>query len=1106
MLKNKVVLSLGQPTVNAIENFWSVDPQSNSNEPYPRNSKEMSPEALEQQKRLTSPQLDSKQSSASVIADFLELTKPVQQKSVDGESVAGPPSSSERSGTSLIADFLGDEIPVQQKSVDGESVAGPPSSSERSGTSLIADFLGDEIPVQQKSVDGESVAGPPSSSERSGTSLIADFLGDEIPVQQTSVDGEEYKGPSSRGPGIGGVNDSMKRATKSYNGKEKRERSKSKDKRVLHELPFQVLTGRSGILSGGLAKEKRRWETPVSEKRMAVLLAELNRKGLLEYRDEDLYWSFSARKFWTKSELIPYKFNGPEQLKIKNYNVTIGTMYEVKLLQTAGTNLGTVRVQFSRLDELWMAHAVLLERPKFRVKDPEKLLFAHPLNKSKKLPIITRRVPSGENVRFLAPGHSYEDRQICSMMPEYQFEPAYDSDGYCNEKFVPTMSGGRHRFALEKETLTKLKLKASLELRTFPYKGTVLLCPETGDIVERVRVPCWSTVPLSNTESLSSQIHPKIGKGVLTHDPDGTSSPKRIIVGHPIEPGLDFRKFPPKYSDIHTIEALQDKTGYINEDTKSSKFTFSSQFIRLAPILEHGVNHHPDLRLKYLACTTRDLETTIGPAFDLSSRISGKFPAEHILRVPERPPKIPSVPNMKGKQFVYGEEMPSLAEQTDEIVSEEVDARRSLVLSELAWKRRPGITDERLLELFNLHIESFRTMQQHFYHFIGKNPHGEKVYTIDFSVLRLRPHEQLILYELQYVINHVNEDMREYRLSAAHDRLMFFLENRLFREYFQIVSSEIIDMILREDVVYRHSKDRYSFWDSPRGYTLAAVYWKVVYLLDRLLHPFWPLITECMNNIDEKDPYKPMACLFYPCTNIAAPDYDLSKGYPIFVSPKEDIRFKNPDLGMPVISDVGFMTKDTTEDLSIVYEVLKAFQYLRYESRKKILEKNAQDPDYLVSPKDKHLLVTNPILASESIGSDNVYPDYNYQNFYKDRGGDTSRIGIIVLKGYDRDSPLGRLLGVYMEDIARRAQLATIQILGDDQGLSNVIVSFKIADSASVHLVSKLPSSSSQPEAESSTSSGQPEAESSSSSSQSEADSSTSSSLPEADSPPLKQL
>lgn len=187
--------------------------------------------------------------------------------------------------------------------------------------------------------------------------------------------------------------------------------------------------------------------------------------------------------------------------------------------------------------------------------------------------------------------------------------------------------------------------------------------------------------------------------------------------------------------------------------------------------------------------------------------------------------------------------MPSLNGNLSEIEAS-ADVMRSALISGSESDITANVFDETTLSRYILHLEHYNTLFQYFKFFIGPEPTGRRIYRMDFSEFRLRPHEQMILYELQHLINTINKDIKGFRARDAHERVFKFFDNRLYREYFQIVKSEIENMIANGELEFSTERNKFSFWSDSRGYTLSAVFWKVIYLFNHLLHPFWPIFTE----------------------------------------------------------------------------------------------------------------------------------------------------------------------------------------------------------------------------------------------------------------------
>ncbi|KAK9451625.1 uncharacterized protein V1518DRAFT_409067 [Limtongia smithiae] len=878
------------------------------------------------------------------------------------------------------------------------------------------------------------------------------------------------------------------------------EPTKSED---LHQDAGQEdnMSFRPHLLTGDILKKERQSKMLSDKYRNRLLSSEFLRKllhhGLIYRSPTDLWWSSQARDYFQNDEVINYEFTGPCRLKISDkYLVPIGMRYTVRLNTSQGSSVTHLDVSFHRLDTLWAAQAVLLEVPD-TAEVSDYFEVGHPLEPTFRLPVIVRRFHSSgfqARARFLIPGHDSTDHAICIGCNDLQINvgPMYNEAGiWLNMQHFRDLKG-LHKYDTVGQAFVILRKNSDLQFSSTPYSGTLPICRITGDLLDRRPVLGWfAHVPSVSRNSIVNGLFASAAGSeslIRTAREYLCNRQPPVLVGY--DQDLLFAS---RSSESLPLIILDGKP-IIAPTGQFLPAVYARRFQEISDIAIRG--QWKSSVLSYYVCTAESFTTKFAPATALAIAMNNNIPAKRVILLNKLSPSQPAPPT-SSRQNIHGQVVTPIAHWKKTYRKFGVDALRITLLQKSLPAEVPTTTvvEDKLIEPA-LQVSLLWKMYRWFQRNIGTHGLGVPVHLIDFSVMKLLPHEQQILYDLQALIFDVDKDFNDYRPVDALNRLLDFLENRFYREYFQIVQAEVAHLTGRQELSYDSVQKKYLFWSNSRGYVLASTCLKTLDFVLRMLHPFMPVITDVINLQLSSDYFgrRTLDASYYPCTNIAAPSFDLEIALPKFVMPDCDIRYQNPPNGMPFYSDVGYIAPAVSQALNKIYDVIKALQFLRWKSQLEmtgtkedssnsnksqnssglsdisdaerenteievrmpegiIASWNSNPPIFGQKRTDDIQWIESRHFAAAGITKSNIRPSFDYQEFSKLTYLDPKVSGILVLDGAEGVDRQTRMFSLYRTDIGRSARLWTFEVYSTDPEPTEVIDSLTLSHDMKVYLV-----------------------------------------------------
>ncbi|KAK9369936.1 hypothetical protein V1509DRAFT_617995 [Lipomyces kononenkoae] len=744
-------------------------------------------------------------------------------------------------------------------------------------------------------------------------------------------------------------------------------------------------------------------------------------RGLVQRSKETMLWSCESQRWFSEHEARRVWFKEPFQLVVNlKYRVEVGKKYTIDL-QPLTNFPGMITVSFDRLDLLWSARALQM------VVTPEKfgelkpymgLRVSHPLHKDMELPVIFQYSDSNTFTRFLYPGVSKSDYELCYRNRHLgiNLEPAYNSNGYFTFDFNNSLFKdpvfqdlkGFHRFEVASKTMDYLRRNHTLNLRVSDYEGSILVCPETADLLEERECEVWRmNLPRATYETISSALFPPwihatqvqpteslvVGYKLYQSIPAKSGPGAQLPLWHITEKGVPVSEKWYVATDKHD---MMQKFGH-HEFTRTP-CVFSPQFEKIMSYLAHG---EP---IQYIACSVPELNGEVLPAIALHLLVGHETELiRNIIVHPEIQPAKTSEGSIN-----FG------SDWRKNLLSFGEDALRTALI-ECSLHDDSDHASLRKSHIYtcSLRVSMLWRLSQYFNYWIGRI--RVPTNSMDFSKLRLLPHEQYILLDLQRVIDKVKYHMTGYEPKNALNHILDFLENRFYREYYQFLKIELDQLVIRRTVNFDTSVNKFQFWTSSRGLVITSVFSKVLDLVNRLLHPFWPFVTAYVHHqLHSGSNMNDIVLDFYPRTHIAAARMPSDSTYPLFVTPDTDIRYEDPLMGMPVNSDIGYLSEEVKSGVKDAYLIMQGFQWLRHLNRTESARGGPTD--------DANFRVT----SSEELGETNTYPDFTYQ---EDLAAVASHAyGYVFVRDLDNSRWHAEVLSRYRTEIARSANLTILEI------------------------------------------------------------------------------
>ncbi|KAK9240623.1 hypothetical protein V1525DRAFT_447847 [Lipomyces kononenkoae] len=751
-------------------------------------------------------------------------------------------------------------------------------------------------------------------------------------------------------------------------------------------------------------------------------------RGFVQKSKEAMLWSCESQRWLTEHDARRVGFKEPFQLVVNmKYRVEIGKKYTIDL-QALTDFPDRITVTFDRLDLLWSARAlqIVVTAEKFRELKPYMgLRVSHPLYKGMELPVIFQYSDSTTFTRFLYPGASKSDYELCYRNRHLgiNLEPAYNSYGYFAFDFNnplfkdPAFQDlkGFHKYEVASKTMNYLQRNPTLNLRVSDYEGSILVCPETADLLEERECEVWHVnLPRATYETISSALFPPwihsrqvqpaksliLGYKLYQSLPTDGRRGQRLPLWHITEKGVPVSD---KWYFATDKKDLIQKFGH-HEFTRTP-CVFSPQFEKVMSHLEGGAKD-----IQYIACSVPELNGEVLPAIAL-----------HLLLGHER--------ELIRNIIVHPEILPAKTDEgsincrsdwRQDLLSFGEDAlRTALIECSLHDDSNHASLSKSHIYTCSLRVSMLWRLSQYFNYWIGRI--RLPTHSMDFSKLRLLPHEQYILLELQTVIDKVKYHMTGYEPKNALNHILDFLENRFYREYYQFLKIELEQLVTRRTVNFDISINKFQFWTSDRGLVITSVFSKVLDLVNHLLHPFWPFITEYVHGqLHSGSSMNALVLDFYPRTHIAATRMRYDSNYPLFVTPDTDIRYEDPLVGMPVTSDIGYLSEVLKSGVKDAYLIMKGFQWLRHVNR---TESSRDGSTY-----DSKFRLT----SSEELGGTNIYPDFTYQEDLA--AVESQAYGYVFVRDLDNSQWDTQVLSRYRTEIARSANLTILEIYSETSG------------------------------------------------------------------------
>ncbi|KAK9247079.1 hypothetical protein V1506DRAFT_533488 [Lipomyces tetrasporus] len=760
----------------------------------------------------------------------------------------------------------------------------------------------------------------------------------------------------------------------------------------------------------------------------ALYFRRLFDRGLIEKCNETLYWSCESQRWFTEHDARRVWFKEPFQLVVNmKYRVEIGKEYTIDM-QPLTDFPEKIPVAFDRLDLLWSARAlqmVVTPQTFGDLRPYMGLRVAHPLHRGVELPVIFQYSDSKPFTRLLCPGQSKTDYEICYRNRHLgiHLDPTYNSYGYFTFDFNNTLFKdhhfqnlkGSHKFEVSGETLKFLQRDRTLNLRVSSYEGSVLVCPETGDPLEERECEVWRVnLPRSTYETINSAIfppwiHPRqvqpaqsliVGYKLYQSVPTKGRRRARLPLWQVTEKGVPVSD--KWYAAAHKKDMAQR---FGDHEFTRSPCVFSPQFQKVISYLEVGAKP-----IQYIACSVPELNGEVLPAIAIHLLLGHS--SEMIRNIIVHPEIHPIKKHDSSVNF--------RSDWRQDLLSFGEDAlRTTLIECSLHDDSNYASLGKSHIYTCSLRVSMLWRLSQYFNYWIGRNRSGVPTYSIDFSKLSLLPHEQYVLFELQTVIDKVKHHMNGYEPKNALNHILDFLENRFYREYYQFLKTEIGQLVTSRDVDFDSSANKFKFWTSDRGLVITSVFSKILDLVNHLLHPFWPLITDYIHHhLHSGSKMKDIVLDFYPRTHIAAARMLSDSTYPLFVTPDTDIRYEDPLMGMPVTSDIGYLSEELRSGVKEAYLIMKGFQWLRHLGR----------------TRSSHFDETKfRITSSEQLGETELYPDFTYQEDLA--GVDSHAYGYVSVQDLDNSGRYADVLSRYRTEIARAANLTVLDFFPQTAGV-----------------------------------------------------------------------
>ncbi|KAK9432464.1 hypothetical protein V1505DRAFT_411462 [Lipomyces doorenjongii] len=755
-------------------------------------------------------------------------------------------------------------------------------------------------------------------------------------------------------------------------------------------------------------------------------------QGLVQKSKETMFWSCESQRWFSEHDARRVWFKEPFQLVVNmKYRVDIGKEYTIDLQPLTNFPDG-ITVTFDRLDLLWTARALqmVVTPKKFGELRPYMgLRVAHPLHRGMELPVIFQYSDSRTFTKLLYPGASKGDYELCYRNRHLgiHLDSTYNSYGYFTFDFNNPLFNdplfqdlkGFHKFEVAEKTAKYLQQDPTLNLRVSSYEGSVLVCPETGDLLEERDCEVWRVnLPRHTYETINSAlfppwIHPRqvrpaksliVGYKLYQSVPNKGRPKARLPLWQITENGVPVSE--KWYVATHKKDMAQ-KFG--DHEFTRSPCVFSPQFVQVISYLEECAKP-----IQYVACSVSELNGEVLPAMALHLLLGQSTELiRNIIVHPEIQQPVKKYDGSVDFQSDWRQDLLSFGEDA---------LRTALIECSLHDDSNHASLRKSHIYTCSLRVSMLWRLSQYFNYWIGRNRSGVPTHSIDFSKLRLLPHEQYVLFELQTVIDKVKHHMSGYEPKNALNHILHFLENRIYREYYQFLKIEIEQLVVRRAVDFDTSAKKFQFWTSGRGLVMTSVFSKVLDLVNHLLHPFWPFITEYVHRqLHSGSKVNDIILDFYPRTHIAAARMQSDSTYPLFVTPDTDIRYEDPLMGMPVTSDIGYLSEELKSGVNDAYLIMKGFQWLRHLNRTENSHGGSVD--------DSKFRVT----SSEQLGDTDMYPDFTYQ---EDLAAiESQAYGYVYVRDLDNSGRYAEVLSRYRTEIARSANLTVLEFYSQTSGM-----------------------------------------------------------------------
>ncbi|KAK9465280.1 hypothetical protein V1512DRAFT_266358 [Lipomyces arxii] len=747
---------------------------------------------------------------------------------------------------------------------------------------------------------------------------------------------------------------------------------------------------------------------PLSSQRLDHFFKQMFKRGLIKPRSRTMLWSYEAQKWFLPEQAkVVTATNEPVILKInKKYTVPIGVKYIINVHVDPIDD--PIPVSFTRIDHLWSARALYVTVDAETIDELREnypIFVTHPLHTTMNIPVIFEE--GDLTARFLSPSQIMQDYKICIQHGDLPIStiPIFSQLGrYMGQEY---RLKGWNRLNMIEKALEILESNPGLNFRTEFKSESVLICPETYDILEERECKVWEM-----------ELEPKHRQAVYTAfkltNTSNLHSVGSVVVGY-----QQYRVTPQRKRNVYNLPIWQmtrnkiavSDDWYLADDASELRSTlqvdnqftqtvsvYSPQFISMLPLLELTET------VSYYACSLSRLRTEVLPAEKIRAAL------EYTPLVAKNLIVLPDVEPVQINDTCY-----AFQDCRNSLVKFGEDAFRAAIVVNLPTNYDHARIDRLQVLVTSLRLSLHWRIYKIFSHWIGNNRPPTSVYDVDFSKLQLTPFDQYFLQQLQVVIDKVDSHMKNFDPGKAVDLILHFIEHRFYREYLQVVRMEVVQLVANMVIKFDEKKRKFDFWSNERGAVIGWIMLKAVDLLNRLLHPFCPLITDYIYDAMQLyTAHKPSSTDFFPHTAIASSQSVASEGYPVFISTEDDIRYTDPTAGKPVSNDIGYFSPETESFVKDAYLIMKGLQHMRY-----IATEAAQDG---TSASKRKFTISEPV--------GDVYPEFAFQD--KLREIKDQAWGAVCSQKFENPGLYSAAMSHYRNRIARAANITVLDFYGEE--------------------------------------------------------------------------